>query len=132
MEEQKQQEIIYKLGKIEQQMQQTQQQLQMIEQGILDMGSLDESLDELKDSKGREIMAPLGRGIFVKAKLISEKLTVDVGENNFVTKDISETKKLIEEQKNKLEEMKQNINLDLEEKNKEFMGLITKAQNEKE
>jgi hypothetical protein len=71
-----------------------QQQLQAIEQGLVEMQSLNFGLDELKGKTGKEILAPIGRGIFARAKLISEDLLVDVGGKKFVTKNIVQTKKL--------------------------------------
>jgi prefoldin subunit 5 len=63
-----QQELMFKLSMFEQQIQQLQQQLQAVEQGIVDMNSLSMGLEELKGSKGKEILAPIGRGIFAKAR----------------------------------------------------------------
>ena len=96
--EQNQQELMFKLSMFEQQMQQLQQQLQAVEQGIVEMNNLNFGLEELVGSKDKEILAPIGRGIFVKTKLLSEELTVDVGGKNFVKKSIPEAKKIINEQ----------------------------------
>ncbi len=108
------QEFIYKLGMFEQQIKQLQQQLQAVEQTITDLDSLNFGLDDLKGKIGKEILAPFGRGIFVKAKLLSEKLTVDVGGKNFVIKDIPQTKEIIQEQIKKLEDAKKELNDNLE------------------
>ena len=126
----KQQELIYKLSMYEQQIQQLNQQLQAIEQAIVEMDNLNLGLDELIGSKEKEILAPIGRGIFVKTKLLSEDLTVDIGGKNFVTKSIPETKKLIEEQVKKLEEVKEELNDNLEEINNELTITFMNAQKE--
>src|SRR3989338_2725456 len=68
----KKQEILFKLSLFEQQINQMQQQLQSVERGIIDLSSLELELDDLKGSNGKEILAPVGRGIFAKAKLLSE------------------------------------------------------------
>ena len=81
-----QQELMFKLSMFEQQIQQIQQQLQAVEQGVAELTSLNLGLEEIVGSEGKEIMAPIGRGIFVKAKLLSEELIVDVGGKNFVKK----------------------------------------------
>lgn len=119
-DEQKQQELMMKLQMFEQQAQQIQQQLQAIEQAIVEMNSLNLGLDELMGSEGKEIMAPIGRGIFVKTKLLSEELTVDVGGRNFVKKNIPDAKKLIETQIVKLEEVKKELEDNLEDLGKEL------------
>lgn len=122
--EEKQQELMFKLSMFEQQIQQIQQQVQAVEQGIVEMNSLNFGLDELVGKEGKEILAPIGRGIFVKSKLISEKLTVDVGGRNFVKKTIPETKKIIEEQIKKLEDVKKDLNDNLEKLGGELMKVM--------
>jgi len=128
--EKNQQELIFKLSMFEQQIQQLQQQLQAVEQGIVEISSLNIGLDELKDSKGKEILAPIGRGIFAKTKLLSEELTVDVGGGNFVKKSIPETKKIIEKQINKLEDVKKDLNSNLEKVSEELQITMFNAQKE--
>lgn len=122
--EEDQQKLFLKLNVFEQQMQQLQEQLQAIEKSILDLDSLNLGLEELVGAKGKEILAPIGRGIFVKTKLDSEELTVDIGERTLVKKNIPDTKKLIEEQTEKLKEIKQELNNNLEKVRKEMTSLI--------
>ena len=128
--EKNQEELMYKLQIYEQQIQQLQQQLEAVEQAIIEMNSLILGLDELTGSKDKEILAPIGRGIFVKTKLVSEDLTVDVGGKNFVKKSIPETKKLIEDQVKKLEEVKKELNDNLEGINNELTTTFMNAQGE--
>jgi prefoldin alpha subunit len=80
----------------------------------MDLNSLNLGLDELVGGTGKEIFAPFGKGIFVRAKLISEELNVDVGNGNFVKKSIPETKELIEEQLKKLEGIRKELEQNLE------------------
>ena len=117
IDKQNQQELMFKLSMFEQQIRHLQQQIQAVEQGIIEMNSLSLGLEELKGGKGKEIMAPIGRGIFAKTKLLSEELTVDVGGGNFVKKSIADTKKIIDEQVKKLESVKKEL-----EKNLEMVG----------
>ena len=126
--EKNQQDLMYKLSVYEQQIQQLQQQLEAVEQATIEMNSLVLGLDDLVGSEGKEILAPIGRGIFVKTKLASEDLTVDVGGKNFVKKSIPETKKLIEDQVKKLEEVKEELNNNLEEINNELTNTFMSAQ----
>ena len=126
--EEKQQELMFKLGMFEQQIQQIQQQVQAVEQGIVEMNSLNFGLDELVGKEGNEILAPIGRGIFVKSKLISEELTVDIGGGNFVKKTIPDTKKIIEEQIRKLEDVKKELNANLAKLSGELMKIMGKEE----
>ncbi|VVB80312.1 Prefoldin subunit alpha [uncultured archaeon] len=123
-----QQEIIFKLSMFEQQMQQLQKQVEAVEQGILELNTLNLGLDDLNGMTGKEIFAPIGRGIFVKAKLLSEELKVDIGEGNFVTKNVSETKKILEKQTGRLEEIKVELNSALENLGEEITKTIQAAE----
>lgn len=117
-EEQMHKDLQFKFQMFEQQIQMIYQQLQSVEQAMQDISELSIGLDEIK--KDKEIMAPLGRGIFVKAKTISEDLLVDIGEKNYVKKTIQETKDLIQEQVEKLEKVKEELNCGLEKINQEL------------
>jgi prefoldin alpha subunit len=122
--QQEQQEIMFKLSMFEQQIQQLQQQLQAVEKGIIDLSSLNLGLDEVVGKEGKEIFASIGKGIFAKAKLISEDLIVDIGSKNFVKKTIPETQELVKNQIENLEEVKKELNNNLESASNELRGLI--------
>jgi prefoldin alpha subunit len=126
--EQEQQELLYKFNMFERQIQELQQQIEAVERGVVELTSLNFGLNELVGAKDKEIFAPIGRGIFVKAKLISEELNVDVGNGNFVKKSISETKELIEEQIKKLEQIKGELEQNLEQLSVEIAKMVNQAQ----
>ena len=127
-EQQAQQELLYKLSMFDQHIKQINQQLQLIEKNILDLNSLDSGMGEIKGSVGKEILGQLGRGIFVKTKLISEELIVDVGNKNFVKKSITDTKKIIKEQIEKLRQIEKELKNKIKEINGEVAGLVLEAQ----
>lgn len=129
--QQNEQELIYKLSIFEQQIQQMQEQIQAVERAVLEMNSLNIDLGELKGKEGKEILAPVGKGIFAKAKLLSEELIVGVGGGNMIKKSISETKEMIEKQVRKLEEVKNELNNNLEKVGKEVEKLIEQANKNK-
>lgn len=122
-DEKNQQEVMFKLAMYEQHINQLNQQLQAVENAINELNNLSFGIEELKGKKDNEIFAPVGRGIFVKAKLISEDLLVDVGGKNFVKKDVVNTRKMIKEQIERLENAKIELEKSLEEIGKEFEGL---------
>lgn len=126
MKKNPEQELAFKFQVMEQQIMAVQQQLQAVEQALVDITSLNAGLDDIK--KDKEILAPIGRGIFTKAKLISEELTVDIGGKNYVKKSISDTKKLIQEQIEKLEEVRENLNQELEKINEEITKVMLEHQ----
>jgi prefoldin alpha subunit len=128
--EKSQQELMAKLSMFEQQTQHLNQQLQAVSDGIIEMSSLNFALDELKGKTGKEVLSPLGRGIFTKTKLISEDLIVDIGGKNFVKKSIPEAKEIIEDQMKKLEDVKKSLEAEIEKVNEELMDMFMAAQAE--
>jgi len=119
------QELQQKFQFFEQQIRQFQEQLRSVEEALYDMNFINNGLDDIAGNVGKEIMAPLGKGIYVKAKLISETLTVDVGAKNFVEKSIPETKELINEQLIKLKNVKKELEIELEKINSEITATMT-------
>jgi len=130
--ENKEQELMFQLSMFEQQIQSIHQQIEAVEKAIIELSSLILGLDDLKGSEGKEVLAPIGRGIFAKTKLLSEKLLVDIGGKNLVVKDISSTQSIIQEQVKKLEEAREELNKALEEINKQLTELIINSQKKKE
>lgn len=128
-EEQAYQEFLYKLSMFEKNIEMLNQQLQLIEKSILDLNSLNFGMDEIKDSVGKEVLAQLGRGIFVKTKIVSEELILDVGGNTFVQKSIPETRKIIKEQIEKLNQLKKELEDKIEEIDKEVAELVLNSKN---
>jgi len=123
-----QQEMIFRLQMMEQQMQQLQQQMEAVAKGIGELESLDAGLDEIPDSIGKEILAQIGKGIYVKAKIISDELTVNIGGNNFVPRKVPEAKKMIREQVKKLKDVEKELGENIETTNSEFMKMIQEYQ----
>ena len=121
-------EINQRFRIFEREIAQIQEQLQAIEQATLDLSQINFGLDEIPKNKDSEILAPIGRGIFVKAKIISDELTVDVGEGTFVKKPIPETKKIILEQIEKLNNMKNDLENELEKINQEITNIMQEVQ----
>jgi prefoldin alpha subunit len=122
------QELIFKFNLYEQQIQQLQQQLQAVEQAIVEASSLNFGLDDLKESKDKEILASIGKGMFIKSKIISDDLIVDIGGKNFVKKSIPKTQELIKEQIEKLERIKKELENQLEKISEELTQLYMEAQ----
>jgi len=125
MEQDNQQELLFKFSMYERQIRELQQQIEAVEKGILDLNNLNFGLDELIGGEGKEIYAPMGKGIFVRAKLISEELNVDIGDGNMVKKSIPDTKKLIEEQVKKLGQVKREMEMNLEQLGEEITGMMS-------
>jgi len=128
--DQNQQELMFKLRMFEQQIKSNQEQLQAIEQAVVDASSLNFGLDDIKTGEGKEVLASIGKGIFIKATLTSENLLVDVGSNKFVKKTVEETQKLIEEQIEKMQQAKAELEGNLEKINEEMTQVFMASQKE--
>jgi len=126
------QEQLIQLQIIEQEAQQLEQQSQIIEQNIIEMQNLNNSLEELEKTDKKEILANIGRGIYIPAEIKDKNLTVEVGNKVFVKKSIPETKKIVEEQIEKLDEAREQIKDrldDLREEVDQFMKSEDKNKN---
>jgi len=128
MDEKSQQELTQKFMVFEQQIQLIQQQMQAVEQALVDLENIDIGLGELVGKKDNEILAQVGRGIFAKAKLVSEDLIVDVGGKNFVKKSIPDTQKILKEQIKKLNDVKEELNKEMEKINEELTRVFVEGQ----
>jgi prefoldin alpha subunit len=128
MEENIEQELARKFHVFEHQIRMLQEQMNAVEQATMDLQTLDFGLDDLKDSKDREILAQVGRGIFVKAKITGEELLVDIGNKNFVTKSIENTKEVLKEQIEKLNQIKEDLESELDKINTEITNAFLEHQ----
>jgi prefoldin alpha subunit len=128
-DEQKQQELMFKFQMFEQQIQGLQQQMQAVEGAVAEMESLNLGLDELKGKKDEEIMASIGKGIFARAKLLSEDLIVDVGGRNLVKKSIPETQDIIKKQVEKLKDVQKELEKAMQEINEDLTKTMLEHQN---
>ena len=103
--EKKAQELYMEFQVLDQHIKQLQKQLELITHQIIDLNVTSNSLDEFnKITAGKDIFVPLSSGIYVKANIKdTSELLVNVGANVVVKKDVTSTKKLIQ---NQIEEMK--------------------------
>jgi prefoldin alpha subunit len=114
-DEKQAQRDMLELNVMDMQLRQLEQQSIMAEQQIIEQQSLILSLDEFKSAKkGQEMLFPFSREIFVKGRLESLDLLVNVGSKHLVKKNIDETKKLVEGQMKKLLEVNEMIRSQME------------------
>ncbi|MBI5148406.1 hypothetical protein HZA33_01875, partial [Candidatus Pacearchaeota archaeon] len=104
------QERMLRLNMLEQEARQFEQQLMFVEQQIVELQLLSVHLDEIEKAKPKtEMLASLGRNIFVKTELLSKDLFVDIGAKTVVKKSIEETKTIIQKDVKQLEQAKGNL-----------------------
>ena len=117
------QEQIIQIQLMEQEANQLNEQTQLIEQNIREMSELKESLDEI-EKNGKDILANLGKRIYIPVEIKDKNLIVEVGKGNYVKKNIKDTMKVIDEQINGLMEGRGQIIARLDELQGEMMKLV--------
>src|SRR3989344_2439935 len=92
-------DYLMRLNILEQRIQKVQEQLMIVEQQRAEISSLNNSLDKIKGKKDKEILAHIGKGIFLKSKIMNnDELIIDVGSKIFLKKSIDGGKEIIEKQ----------------------------------
>ncbi len=101
----KAQELYMEYQALDEHIKQLQKQLEALTGQLVEMTATRNNLDELgKIQSGKEIFVPISSGIFAKAEIKdTSELLVNVGASAVVKKDITSTKKLIQ---NQIDEMK--------------------------
>ncbi len=82
------------------------EQMNYIQQQMVELKEFNLSLEALEDSEEKEILSPLGRGVFMKTEKKEESLFVDVGAGVFVKKTFAETSSVVNDQIARLENMR--------------------------
>ncbi len=132
MTEQNNQEYLIQLSVLQQQAEQIQQQITAIDRQISEMRVFETELNELKSGRGKEILAQVAKGIFIKSEIKEDNLFVNVGEKNFVKKNIEDTKKLIFQQSQRLNEVKKSLLEDLDKINKDLEKILGTIQSQQQ
>jgi len=101
-----QEELLFQLSMLEQQSQQLSQQLENVNSQIGEMEALKLSLEKLEKGKDKEMLANLGRGIFLRTKQDDDKVFVNVGSRTLVKKSFSEAVEIIDKQVPELKEIR--------------------------
>ena len=102
---------------INQQIVQTQKQIQTIEESVNELMIAVQGLDEFKDIKqGKEILVPVVGGIFAKAELKeSKELIVNIGSDTAVTKSVDDVKNMLNKQVEGMQNTQQKLIENLQE-----------------
>ena len=95
------------------------------------MQSFQIHIGEIDKNKEKEILAPLGKGVFIKSEIKDKKIFVDIGAGVLVRKSPKEAREVIEDQLKKLEEMRQEIHKHIESTNQELQSLVMGIEKEK-
>ena len=131
-----QQEYFMQMQILGQEAEKLDQQMQMIEQQTIELAAVRDSIVSIKESssdknkKESEILANLGKGIFIKADLKEKDLYVNIGKDVIVKKTPDETLKIIDEQTKKMADGKIAMTERIQQLQIEMNNLLMNAQKE--
>ena len=109
------QELIIQANFLEQQARELEGNLQIIDNQISELGQFLKDLDFLMNIKNEEILASVGKGVYIKAGMKKiERLFVEVGAGVVVQKSPKDTIEVIKNQIPRLKEARFQINAQLE------------------
>ncbi len=123
-------QYIIELAQLEQEANKYQEQMQMLDQQIDEIQSIENSLKAIEKTKENSIYANIGKNIFIKTEIKGKDLLVDVGNKTFVKKDIPGTMKVIEDQIAKIAEAKGKIVGRLQEIQGQMQKIVEQAEKE--
>lgn len=126
------QEQIMQFQMMEQEANRLSQQLQMIENNLKEIEGIKDGLKEIEKKETKEILANIGKKIYIPVEIKDKNLIIEVGNKKFVKKSISETRELIKEQIEKLNSARQEITGALEQLQEEAGKLMMNIQNSQE
>lgn len=120
-------EIIFKLSMLEEQAGELKQQIDSLDSQISELQDLGQSLEKVRPNKEKEMLAPLGRGIFLKTEIKDDKVLVNVGSKILVKKTFPEAVEIINVQIKEMEKIKIHLISKIEEINSELSNLVNEA-----
>ena len=114
--EKKLQKLYLQFQILEQHIKQMQQQTSALHAQLIELVSATQSLDYLKNVRpGTEILVPISSGVYAKAEIKdNENLVVNVGAQTTVSKNIIDTKKIIESQIDEMRKLQEQMAEELE------------------
>jgi len=124
-------ELIFKASMLQQQSEQIEQKLGLIGQQLHELRKFKSELEEIIKDDKKEILAPLGKGIFLKSTIIEDKLFVDVGAGVLVKKTPEDTQKIVEVQITRLDELADSTNEEFEKINLKLTSLMSEIEKNK-
>jgi prefoldin alpha subunit len=122
-------EILATLKYLEGQMMNVQNQVNMMERGLMEIGTTKTAISSMKDLKqDTNSLVPLGSGMFAKGTLPKQKtVLVDVGAGTIIEKNFEDADKLLEEREKDLRTNVTNMQQALLNFEKQYNSLAERA-----
>ncbi len=106
-----QQELFQQAQMLEQELQRIEQHRKAVEEELTQTTQFNSQLKDLPNAKDNKILAPLGRGVYVKTKIESNKLLVQVGAGIVVERPIEEVQELLSKNLGQLQQAFQQLQM---------------------
>jgi len=103
------QELLMRLQMMHQQSQELEEQLRIVDAQMEELHAFKTNLGALETSKETEMLASLGKGVFIQTNIESKQLFVEVGQGYLVRKHPNEALTIIEGQTRRLGELRVQI-----------------------
>ncbi|MEK6820408.1 MAG: prefoldin subunit alpha [Nanoarchaeota archaeon] len=126
----KKEEYLLRLSMLEQEANKIEEQIGIINQQISELEVLKLSLKNLSRTEEKEVLAPLGRGIFFKSELKEKELFVNVGREVVVKKSPEETAEIIEVQVSQMRAIKEHLISNITEVRMQLEDVVEQARQE--
>ena len=124
-------EYLLKLSMMEQEANKIEEQIKIVNQQVAELESLKLSVKKI-DGSEKEILAPLGKGIFVKSDIKDKNLFVNIGAGVVVKKKPEEVIGLIDRQLDELNNIREELVNALEGVNAGVQELVEQARKERD
>ena len=123
------QELLQKAVELKQQSEEVERQLDFVNEQIKELEQFSKNLALLETEKEKEILASLGKGVYIKAKRDEdEKFFVEVGSGVMVRKTSKEAREIIKEQIGKFQEARVQLTAQLQSHAEEFRKMLKKVE----
>lgn len=124
-------EIIMKAARMQQHAEELEHQLNLVNEQIKELEQFNEHLLSIGNLNNEEIMASLGKGVYLKADTKEKNMYVNVGAGIIVKKKADEVREIIDTQIKKFYEAKLHIQAQLESYLNELQNIIEEIERNK-
>lgn len=107
-------QILYRAIELKARSEEVEKQLQFVNEQIAELERFRDGLQFMHENNSKEILAPLGKGVYTKADLKGKEVFVEVGAGVVVKKTMQETHGVINEQIKKFVDVKMHLKEQLE------------------
>lgn len=112
------------LQMMHQQSQELEEQAKIIDTQLEELRAFDAHLKELAESEEKEMLAMLGKGVFIRTDIKDKELFVDVGKGYYVRKKPENALEIVTEQTRRLGELRVQVVSQYEQLNTELQSQI--------